>query len=140
MLYQVISIYMGIVVNLTEAWEPYKAAKTALNNTLDVTNVKTLVRINNYFFLVSEGFIMFCRSYTFLAYFYPRSYFFVPFILSKIFFSLPHPFHWSCIFLLNSLTLDLILSTLPISYLIHWTRSYYFPIYPFIDPVSSYFS
>uniref|UniRef100_A0A5F9D9I1 WASH complex subunit 5 n=1 Tax=Oryctolagus cuniculus TaxID=9986 RepID=A0A5F9D9I1_RABIT len=36
----VISIYMGITVNLAEAWEPYKAAKTALNNTLDLSNVK----------------------------------------------------------------------------------------------------
>ena len=35
---------MGNVVNLMEAWEPYKAAKTALNNTLDPTNVKALVR------------------------------------------------------------------------------------------------
>ncbi|MBZ3881954.1 WASH complex subunit strumpellin [Sciurus carolinensis] len=37
---QVISIYMGITVNLGDAWEPYKAAKTALNNTLDLSNVK----------------------------------------------------------------------------------------------------
>ncbi|KAL8181733.1 UNVERIFIED_CONTAM: WASH complex subunit 5 [Gekko kuhli] len=36
----VISIYMGICVNLAEAWEPYKAAKTALNYTLDLSNVK----------------------------------------------------------------------------------------------------
>ncbi|XP_045717243.1 WASH complex subunit 5 isoform X1 [Phyllostomus hastatus] len=36
----VISIYMGITVNLAEAWEPYKAAKTALNNTLDLANVR----------------------------------------------------------------------------------------------------
>uniref|UniRef100_A0A8D1EUK6 WASH complex subunit 5 n=1 Tax=Sus scrofa TaxID=9823 RepID=A0A8D1EUK6_PIG len=36
----VISIYMGITVNLADAWEPYKAAKTALNNTLDLSNVK----------------------------------------------------------------------------------------------------
>uniref|UniRef100_A0A8C5YPL1 WASH complex subunit 5 n=2 Tax=Marmota marmota marmota TaxID=9994 RepID=A0A8C5YPL1_MARMA len=36
----VISIYMGITVNLGDAWEPYKAAKTALNNTLDLSNVK----------------------------------------------------------------------------------------------------
>uniref|UniRef100_A0A672S176 WASH complex subunit 5 n=1 Tax=Sinocyclocheilus grahami TaxID=75366 RepID=A0A672S176_SINGR len=37
---QVISIYMGITVNLMEAWEPYKAAKTALNYTLDTANIK----------------------------------------------------------------------------------------------------
>uniref|UniRef100_A0A665TFW6 WASH complex subunit 5 n=1 Tax=Echeneis naucrates TaxID=173247 RepID=A0A665TFW6_ECHNA len=37
---QVISIYMGITVNLVEAWEPYKAAKTALNYTLDSANTK----------------------------------------------------------------------------------------------------
>ncbi|XP_031552063.1 WASH complex subunit 5-like [Actinia tenebrosa] len=38
----VISIYMGIVVNLVDAWEPYKAAKTALNNTLDINNIRSL--------------------------------------------------------------------------------------------------
>uniref|UniRef100_A0A8D3C896 WASH complex subunit 5 n=1 Tax=Scophthalmus maximus TaxID=52904 RepID=A0A8D3C896_SCOMX len=37
---QVISIYMGITVNLVEAWEPYKAAKIALNYTLDSANIK----------------------------------------------------------------------------------------------------
>ncbi len=31
--HQVVSIYMGITVNLVEAWEPYKAAKIALNYT-----------------------------------------------------------------------------------------------------------
>ncbi|XP_078396089.1 WASH complex subunit 5 isoform X1 [Cetorhinus maximus] len=36
----VISIYMGITVNLIEAWEPYKAAKTALNYTLEQPNIK----------------------------------------------------------------------------------------------------
>uniref|UniRef100_A0A8B9L1E7 WASH complex subunit 5 n=1 Tax=Astyanax mexicanus TaxID=7994 RepID=A0A8B9L1E7_ASTMX len=36
----VISIYMGITVNLVEAWEPYKAAKIALNYTLDPANIK----------------------------------------------------------------------------------------------------
>ncbi|KAF3691663.1 WASH complex subunit 5 [Channa argus] len=36
----VISFYMGITVNLVEAWEPYKAAKTALNYTLDSANIK----------------------------------------------------------------------------------------------------
>lgn len=40
---QVISIYMGITVNLADAWEPYKAAKTALNNTLDLANVREQV-------------------------------------------------------------------------------------------------
>lgn len=34
---------MGIAVNLAEAWEPYKAAKTALNYTLDLSNVKEQV-------------------------------------------------------------------------------------------------
>uniref|UniRef100_A0A6Q2XDG2 WASH complex subunit 5 n=1 Tax=Esox lucius TaxID=8010 RepID=A0A6Q2XDG2_ESOLU len=36
----VISIYMGITVNLVEAWEPYKAAKIALNYTLDTANIR----------------------------------------------------------------------------------------------------
>ena len=40
---QVISMYMGITVNLCEAWEPYKAAKTALNNTLLPGNIQQLV-------------------------------------------------------------------------------------------------
>jgi len=30
---------MGITVNLWEAWEPYRAARTALNNTLQSENV-----------------------------------------------------------------------------------------------------
>ncbi|KAB1258224.1 WASH complex subunit 5 [Camelus dromedarius] len=41
---RVISIYMGITVNLADAWEPYKAAKTALNNTLDLSNVREQVK------------------------------------------------------------------------------------------------
>ena len=36
----VISIYMGIIVNLVEEWDPYRAAKLALNNTIDVKNIK----------------------------------------------------------------------------------------------------
>lgn len=36
----VISIYMGITVNLIEAWEPYKAAKMALHYTLEQPNIK----------------------------------------------------------------------------------------------------
>nr|XP_054772878.1 LOW QUALITY PROTEIN: WASH complex subunit 5-like [Lytechinus pictus] len=43
----VITVYMGIVVNLADAWEPYKAAKTALNNTLDLNNVKELAIRHN---------------------------------------------------------------------------------------------
>ncbi|XP_053393928.1 WASH complex subunit 5-like isoform X2 [Mercenaria mercenaria] len=38
----VISVYMGITVNLLDAWSPYKAAVTALNNTLDQSNVREL--------------------------------------------------------------------------------------------------
>lgn len=45
---QVISIYMGITVNLVEAWEPYKAAKTALNYTLDSANIKEQVLKNTW--------------------------------------------------------------------------------------------
>lgn len=37
----VISIYMGTIVNLIEHWDPYKAAKAALNNTIDIKNILT---------------------------------------------------------------------------------------------------
>lgn len=37
---QVISVYMGITINLLDWWEPYKAAKIALSNTLDPSNIK----------------------------------------------------------------------------------------------------
>ena len=33
---------MGNVVNLAEAWEPYKAAKAALSNTLQTNHVKDI--------------------------------------------------------------------------------------------------
>eukprot|EP00051_Salpingoeca_urceolata_P033878 m.22586 g.22586 ORF g.22586 m.22586 type:complete len:1163 (-) comp6876_c0_seq1:95-3583(-) len=36
----VVSIYMGMTVDLCEAWDPYKAARTALNNTLEGSNIK----------------------------------------------------------------------------------------------------
>jgi WASH complex subunit strumpellin len=37
----ILSIYLGnIIVNLSEAWDGYKAAKNALGNTLIVTNIK----------------------------------------------------------------------------------------------------
>lgn len=35
---------MGITVNLIEAWEPYRAAKIALNNTLEHGNVQMQAR------------------------------------------------------------------------------------------------
>jgi len=38
----VVSLYMGIIVNLIEAWEPYKAAKAALSNSLSTDNCKQL--------------------------------------------------------------------------------------------------
>lgn len=36
----VVSYYMGMTVNLIDVWEPYKAAKQALNNTLESANIK----------------------------------------------------------------------------------------------------
>lgn len=51
---------MGITVNLIDSWEPYKAARTALGNTLDSSNVgdvasryakRMQVRISVLFFL-----------------------------------------------------------------------------------------
>lgn len=38
----VISIYMGFTVNIIESWESFKASKAALNNTLNISNVKRL--------------------------------------------------------------------------------------------------
>ena len=35
---------MGITVNLIEAWEPYRAARIALNNTLEQGNVQMQAR------------------------------------------------------------------------------------------------
>lgn len=42
---QVISVYMGITVNLIDMWSPYKAAMTALNNTLEPSNIKEQVSL-----------------------------------------------------------------------------------------------
>lgn len=36
----IVSIYMGITVNLIDAWDPYKAAKAALTNAIDPSNVR----------------------------------------------------------------------------------------------------
>ncbi|XP_060520959.1 WASH complex subunit 5 [Cylas formicarius] len=36
----IISIYMGFIVNLAETWDSFKAAKLALNNTLEQINIK----------------------------------------------------------------------------------------------------
>ncbi len=38
-------MYMGITVNLLDAWEPYKAARTALNNTLQPGNIQEQVML-----------------------------------------------------------------------------------------------
>lgn len=37
-----ISVYMGIVIDLWDWWSPYKAARSALNNTLETNNVKII--------------------------------------------------------------------------------------------------
>lgn len=38
----IVSIYMGITINLIDLWEPYKAAKLALSNTINVKNIKEI--------------------------------------------------------------------------------------------------
>ncbi|KAI2805344.1 hypothetical protein RDWZM_008639 [Blomia tropicalis] len=44
----VISVYMGTIANLIEHWDSYKAAKAALNNTLDIKNVRSIAcKFNN---------------------------------------------------------------------------------------------
>ncbi|XP_001600214.3 WASH complex subunit 5 [Nasonia vitripennis] len=40
----VISVYMGIVIDLWDWWSPYKAAKAALNNTLENSNIKRVAQ------------------------------------------------------------------------------------------------
>lgn len=60
-------MYMGITVNLCEAWEPYKAAKIALNNTLDPDNIQSQV--------ISMCGVLYLRIWLFtfsLAVMYPR--------------------------------------------------------------------
>ncbi|KAG5669731.1 hypothetical protein PVAND_000026 [Polypedilum vanderplanki] len=42
----IISIYMGVTVNLFDAWDNYKAAKTALINTLEQQTVKDITATN----------------------------------------------------------------------------------------------
>lgn len=36
----IVSIYMGITINLIDSWDPYKAAKSALSNSIKSSNVK----------------------------------------------------------------------------------------------------
>lgn len=36
---------MGLIVNLSEAWEPYRASRNALNNTVDLQNVRAIVSV-----------------------------------------------------------------------------------------------
>lgn len=38
----IVSIYMGITVNLVDAWDAYKAAKDALTNAIDSKNIKEI--------------------------------------------------------------------------------------------------
>ena len=42
----ILSVYMGSIFNLVDWWEPYKAAKAALNNTIVVSNIKPIVAKN----------------------------------------------------------------------------------------------
>lgn len=43
---------MGMTINLLDAWSPYKAATTALNNTLDTGNIREQVRLYSYCFFI----------------------------------------------------------------------------------------
>lgn len=38
----VIPFYLGYTIDLTELWKPYKAAKAALNNILDIESIQEL--------------------------------------------------------------------------------------------------
>lgn len=40
---KVVSVYMGFTFNLMDWWDPYKAAKSALNNTSQTSNIKQVV-------------------------------------------------------------------------------------------------
>jgi WASH complex subunit strumpellin len=40
----IISVYMGMIIDLWDWWSPYKAAKTALNNTLENANIKRIAQ------------------------------------------------------------------------------------------------
>lgn len=42
-----------MTINLLDAWSPYKAATTALNNTLETGNVREQVRLYSYWFFCS---------------------------------------------------------------------------------------
>ena len=49
---------MGIPVNLLEAWEPYKAARIALGNTLQPGNIQSLVHApSNYSYCMFDWFL-----------------------------------------------------------------------------------
>jgi WASH complex subunit strumpellin len=41
----VINYYLGFIVDLSVAWEPYKAAKAALANTTQISNVTRLRQV-----------------------------------------------------------------------------------------------
>lgn len=53
----VVSMYMGIVIDLLDWWNPYKAAKTALNNTLETANIKRVSQKFGQQMQVCENFI-----------------------------------------------------------------------------------
>ena len=66
---QIISYYMGTTVNLIEAWEPYKAAKAAIANILQTSNIKEIAGRNYQRLKVSVHRILFKRQTQRLKYF-----------------------------------------------------------------------
>lgn len=41
-MFKVVNVYMGVTINIIDSWEAFKAAKTAVNNTIQTTEINHL--------------------------------------------------------------------------------------------------